>query len=273
MRYKSTIFLIICSLSFIAYAQRGSIDLEIMQQHFKNFEYNNVVKIADKILANKDQLSNHELLQIYEMKAVSHYSLFEMNTALSCFVEILKIDPEFTLDPIKTSPKIVNFFQGIKSNFKGYQMIPTMEPEITKTDTVKLFFDSGKVFKSALCRSMVLPGWGQSYLGAGKKGLFLTAASLAALGSTIYFSIDCADKRSDYLNEIDKSLMDDKYEKYNTSYKIRNCLLTSCAVLWLYSQVDLLFFQQHNIDHKVRIGIRPSIDSNIPTTLYCSISF
>ena len=44
------------------------------------------------------------------------------------------------------------------------------------------------------------------------------------------------------MNESNKLLIQQKYDDYNKSYKIRNVLIISYAVVWLYSQIDLLFF-------------------------------
>ncbi len=52
-------------------------------------------------------------------------------------------------------------------------------------------------------------------------------------------------KEKDYLIEIDPSLIQIKYDSYNKSYKIRNVLIISYLVIWIYSQLDLFFFNDN----------------------------
>lgn len=255
-----------------ASAQTRSVEIEIMQQHLVNFEYDSVVTMADKMLADKRSFSESELLEIYRMKAIAHYSLLEMNAALNSFVEILKIDPDYSLDPVRTSPKIVKFFSEIKSNIRQKASPPeTIQP--VKTDTVKLIMDTGSVYRNTLVRSMLLPGWGHLYLQNHKKGWLLSALSTATLGSAIYYIFDSRNKQKAYLNEIDPSMMDTKYNSYNRSYKTRNILISAYALLWLYSQTDILVFQHKNIKGEFRAAFLPTVNSHRQIGLSAHISF
>ncbi|NIA30817.1 MAG: hypothetical protein GWP06_13005 [Actinobacteria bacterium] len=275
MKIALYIFVVILGFavfSTAASAQTRSVEIEIMQQHLVNFEYDSVVTMAEKMLADKSSFSVKELLEIYRMKAIAHYSLLEMNAALNSFVEILKINPDYSLDPVRTSPKIVKFFNEIKSNFRQKTSPPeTIQP--VKTDTVKLIMDTGSVYRNTLIRSMLLPGWGHLYLQSRKKGWFLSVLSTAALGSAIYYIFDSRDKQKAYLNEIYPSNMDIRYNAYNRSYKTRNILISTYALLWLYSQTDILVFQRKNIKGEFKAAFLPTIDSRKRIGLSAHISF
>ncbi|MEK6553091.1 MAG: hypothetical protein AABZ54_06545, partial [Bacteroidota bacterium] len=54
--------------------------------------------------------------------------------------------------------------------------------------------------------------------------------------------------------ESNKLLIQQKYDDYNKSYKIRNVLIISYAVIWLYSQIDLLFFSNGDQDSKSKLS-------------------
>ncbi|OGV88193.1 MAG: hypothetical protein A3J88_01340 [Melioribacter sp. RIFOXYB12_FULL_38_5] len=67
----------------------------------------------------------------------------------------------------------------------------------------------------------------------------LSTANLAAM---IYYVFDTNKKEDAYLKETNKFLVDQKYASYNSSYKTRNILIATYAALWIYSQIDLHFF-------------------------------
>jgi hypothetical protein len=237
---------IIISLVLIrtAVAQSQSLEIELMLHHFKNFEYRQVITIAEKLLVKKEDLSTSDLLKVYELKAISHYSLAEMEAALNNFIELLKNDPDYTLDPARTSPKIMSFFQQIKTSLQTPVKPKTTIPQKTKIDTVHVYVDSSRNFRKAMARSIVIPGWGHLYLGHKKKGWLLTTSSLAGLGASLYFLFDCEQKQTAYLNEINLDKIASKYDQYNNSYRTRNLSMICYSLIWIYSQADLLTTKQ-----------------------------
>ena len=104
---------------------------------------------------------------------------------------------------------------------------------------------------NALGRSILFPGMGHLYLSNNAKGWILTSLNTAALGSMLYFIFDSRNKELDYLEQTEPALINEKYDKYNTSYKIRNTLIITYAVIWIYSQIDLLFFSDDEISNKI----------------------
>jgi hypothetical protein len=58
----------------------------------------------------------------------------------------------------------------------------------------------------------------------------------------IYFSIDANKKEELYAKETDPGLIEYRYDNYNRAYKLRNISIAAFAGIWLYSQIDLLFF-------------------------------
>ena len=267
------IFFFLLILINSAWAQSGSLSLEILQQKFKNFQYDSVLTMADRLLQHKDQFKSDELIEIYRMKAIAHYAKLEMNASLSSFVEILKIDPGYSLDPITTSPKIIKFFNEIKANLQTEQAHAVQRPQPVRVDTVIRQSNAQPIFRNAIMRSMLLPGWGHLYLGNGKKGWLLSAVSTATLASAFYFIRDCQNKERDYLNEIDLAEIDARYDRYNQSYKIRNFLIAGYALVWAYSQIDILFFQQERVEQKVRFSLTLPSYPGRTLRLRCAVRF
>jgi len=93
-----------------------------------------------------------------------------------------------------------------------------------------------------MLRSIVLPGMGHIFIGEKTKGLILTSLSAVSFCSMIYLIFNTNKRQNDYQSETDPNLMVERYNDYNNSYKFRNASIITFAVIWLYSQVDILFF-------------------------------
>jgi len=193
-------------------------------------------------LQQDSTLSNNDIIEIYRMRSIAFYVLGKEELSKISFYEILNIEPKFMLDPIQNSPKIVAFFNAVKLTYLQSQLEneslnqSNLQSTEQKTVTPK---QNPIGFKSALWRSILYPGWGHFYLQQKRKGTYLSIGSLILLPTTIYFSYDAYNKEKDYLNEIDVSKIKSSYKTYNNSYKTRNVLLASYAVLWIYTQLDL----------------------------------
>ncbi|OGU62949.1 MAG: hypothetical protein A2V66_10115 [Ignavibacteria bacterium RBG_13_36_8] len=215
-----------------------------IEKKFQAFEYDSVIVLANTILSTDQNLLQEKAIDILIMKAVSQYSLSRNSEARKSFVEVLKLNGNFELNPATISPKIIDFFNSIKQEFGD---ITKPKTEGTKIDSTRFanpppITIAPTLLKNTIMRSMVLPGWGHLYLDQKTKGWILTSAGMAVAVSMVYFIFDANSKEKDYLNEVAPALIQQKYDSYNTSYKIRNALIISYVAIWLYSQIDILFF-------------------------------
>ena len=78
------------------------------------------------------------------------------------------------------------------------------------------------------------------------KGILFMGAGLLTLGSSVYFFIDANNKENKYLNETDPRVIGSRYNDYNSAYKIRNTLIISYIVIWIYTQIDMLLFSRND---------------------------
>ena len=254
IKYLTIIFILLFCLQ--AFPQETSDSLSTIKKSFDNFEYSKVITIANNLLKERKELTKNQIIDIYRMKGISSFSLLQQDSAKDSFLEILKIDSSYTMDSAKTSPKIISFFNKIKMKFK--QTMSEMEKQhlSAKPDTVfikKLVPDLKREqnLKSALLRSIALPGLGHLYLGRKTKGWILSGLGGASLASMIYFIIDSNKKETAYLNTTNAAAFNSRYNNYNTSYHLRNYSIVAFAAVWLYSQIDLLFFQDNNTQKKL----------------------
>ncbi len=239
------LFLII--LTSHSYAQQGSDSLSVLRNEFEAFQYGRVIENAETMLLHKNNYNKDQLMEIYRLKGVSEFSLLNDTAAKKSFIQILRIDSSYALDSAKTSPKIISFFNQIKNEYireKVYSKSPEKKPNTVPINSSQTL-ESNNDIKPVIIRSLIFPGWGQIYNNSNSlKGWILTSLGVAALGSTVYFIIDCNNKQKKYLNDVNLSTIQNNYNQYNTSYKLKNISLISFIAVWVYSQIDVLFISQ-----------------------------
>lgn len=238
------ILLILISISSFIVAQSNE-DIRTLQKHYEAFEYSIVINKVNSLLLHSGSMSDEDLSDIYMIKAASHFAVKEDGNSRKSFIELLKINSDFKIDDVIYSPKLVSFFNEVKEEF--LDIIMTEEKAKTPEEVDKSVLPThslvfNKEINSAIAKSLIVPGWGHLHLKNNTKGWILTTASTAALGSMIYFIVDANKKENNYLAETNPTLIQQKYDDYNSSYKIRNLLIASYAAIWLYSQIDILFF-------------------------------
>jgi hypothetical protein len=229
-----------------------------IRSKYETFEYQDVIRLSDIYLYNNPGVSVQDSLEVLTMKAVSEYSLNEVNNSEKTFIDILKIDRQYNLDPTEISPKIISFYQEIKTNYHPFIEEPEKDGDESKNESIDLKEINrlrSSIYTSAISRSILLPGLGHLYLENSAKGWILTSISSMTLGAMVYFIFDTRSKEHNYLNETEPDLISSLYDTYNTSYKIRNVLIICYAAIWLYSQLDLLYMSDDLFNKKFEATI------------------
>lgn len=219
--------------------------LILMQKEFEQFKYGDVISMANRLLLQKYPYTKKDLLDIYKMVGIAHYSLSEDDAAKKSFIEILRIDSTYQFDSTKVSPKIISFYRQVKNDYVEQQK-EIEARTVVRIDTIyvpqkEYDYDHMNMIKGAIARSIFVPGLGQFYKEEYFKGILLTVLSSAALVSSVFYIIDTNEKEKAYLVEMNPALIEAKYQDYNSSFKKRNISLIAYGVIWLYSQIDLLF--------------------------------
>jgi hypothetical protein len=243
---KRKYFLFTLCFSFVFSASgfsQDSLSLQQLQEAYESCVFSRVTLLSEQILSSKISLSVNETIQLYTMSGVAHYSLAQEIDARKCFVEILKLNKDYTLDPVSISPKIITFFEKVRREFfqiaDAFPIIEKIKKDtLAKPQIVYMHTGSDSV-TAAFLRSLFLPGWGHLYLNQQNKGYVLSAASIANGVAMAYFFFDANIKEQKYLNEGNTERISTSYDTFNASYKIRNVLIGSYVALWLYSQIDL----------------------------------
>ena len=247
MKYNAgIIFYLYLSVSAL-FAQPNNV-IDRLQTHYEMFEYSSVLHEAEKILMDKERLSDSLLINVYTLKAASHFAMGDQISTRKAFIEILKINDQYLLNDLSYSPKLITFYNEVENEFS--EIIRLNEEKFDSEEDINNNIRNNVnatdlVFNNAMAKSLLLPGLGHLDLENNTKGWILTSASVVSLGSMVYFIFDANSKEKDYLGETNSELIQTKYNSYNKSYKVRNILITSYVAIWLYSQIDLLFFSNN----------------------------
>ena len=162
MRFLHIIFLV---FSILVSAQQKT-NMDEIRSKYESFEYKDVITLSEKCLTLKDSVSRQDLMEIYMMKAVSHYALTEIPQVRKCFIEMLKIDNNFEPDSDIVSPKIVNLFDEVKNDFMQtrteHQIVISSELDSLRLADNEAFLNRLSLQRNTLLRSLVFPGWGPS---------------------------------------------------------------------------------------------------------------
>lgn len=235
MKKTFRIFFIVCLSVGFVYAQKSEIQFADIVKAFNAFEYKKVVSKSEALLRQAEKPGAGQLPELLRMKAIAHYILNEEDMAALTIVEILKINPQYQLDPVQNSPKLVAFFNKIKDNYKP----APQEQKPAKKNIPQKDIPDLRHIKGSVLRSLALPGWGHLYNGQRGKGALFMGASVLCLSSAVYLVLETKNLEEKYLNETIQTEIDKSYKTYNQFYNIRNGVIALYALVWIYVQFDL----------------------------------
>jgi len=237
------ILFIVFLLTGISCSFAQEITYEKVKQLFGSFDYDNVIKMSDQLLV-KGNLTDSLLIEVNIMRAVSFYASGNLDKTNKSFENILLIKRNYSPDPLIISPKLVSLFEDVKAMFyKNNPKLIVLKDSTKITQNIKNM--DPNTTRIATLRNIIVPGLGQLYMGKKTNGWIFTISSSFALAGMVYFIFDSKTKENDYLTETNQLLIQQKYDKYNKSYKIRNIMIFSYAIIWIYSQLDLLLFNDN----------------------------
>ena len=68
------------------------------------------------LLLNHPDLTEHQSIEAYRLLGLAEYQLGDRDQARAAFVNLLSLDPDFSLDPFLVPPPIVEFFDKVKQD-------------------------------------------------------------------------------------------------------------------------------------------------------------
>jgi hypothetical protein len=234
---------------------------EQIKQLYENFEYDKVIQKSESFLSDP-QIGDSTKIDIYLMRAGSFYFYKNTDQVKNSFEKILLIRKDYSPNNAQfLNSTLINIFNVVKTEY--LKRLKEIETKKDSTNHIyKIIYDKQISYGGAFLKNMALPGWGQLSLGK-DRGFFFSLAYVANVSALIYYMFDTSEKQGAYQREIDTQRFDQLYSDYNKSYKIRNSLFITWAVILVYSQIDLLLF--HDKDQLEIEPNRISIQSSSPS--------
>lgn len=221
-------------LSATLLAQNAEYEIFQLRFLYNDIKFEEVIAQGQQLLKNTETHSKNNLIEIHKYLALSFYNTSNQDSSRSHFYTLLSLDKDFEPDPVNTSPKILNFFNEIKTNFKMDD-----KDRIALPYTNYVFVED--IRPIAALKSFALPGWGQMYKEQITKAYLFGGSFLASSIITIATYTIERDYRKKYLNENNPAKVDSRYMDYNNMSKTRRIFLYGTIGIWAASVADALY--------------------------------
>ncbi|MDH5721676.1 MAG: hypothetical protein OEZ13_13815 [Spirochaetia bacterium] len=139
--------------------------------------------------------------------------------------------------------------------------LPPVPQKVLVQERVK-YVDTGKItYGGMLWRSALIPGWGHTYAMQKRGWAYLGLWALSA-GAFGYFAYDTSAKKEVYEKETSLGEIDNKYNAYSSSFKIRGYASYALIGSYIFALTDILFFGKgYSSKSDMKISFMPSVEN------------
>ncbi len=230
MKNQLLVLILFC-IGIPAFAQDLNKEINSLEKDFKTFKYKKVMQKGRFLLADA-YASKADSLIIFQYMLSSAYALNDTAQAKTIILEILKDQPDFSLNPKETSPKIVEFFNIIK---RKHVKQPT---PLSAISVVQKPQTRETLHPALLAGSILIPGSAHYFRGYRTKGLIYSGISAVFISSAVYFTFKTSADRESYLSASNNADYNKLYNTYNSSFKKRNLSFIGWGLWSLYCLYD-----------------------------------
>lgn len=209
---------------------RSMIDFTLreVEQLYNAARYSDA-ELEARRLREKLPVSDSATVTIEKWIAFSLIAQGKSALARDRFIAILTVNPDFQLDPIMTSPKILTVFHDASAHFR------TTQRSLPDTSSLSQTLKSDRItFRTAL-----FPGWEQLHKGKNSKGAIFLGAGISTLSAGISFEFLRSDARNKYLKATLPSDISSRYDTYNFYRKAEIYSFIAFAVVYIASEIDV----------------------------------
>ena len=243
---KKILFLLIC-ISLFAQNDIEQL-LESVKTHYYEGEYREAISLLDKATDELEKMENQKKIEAYMYLAFSYMAFGEEVNASIQFRNILRIDPNYTLDPDVVAPRIMTLFDKVKADFAKENVSTSSEPSFTPAKETKEIekpsikqsqvasSSSSVVHTDIIWRSALLPGLGQFYRGGKLAGYGFMGLWVSAIGFSAFAHMQYSSDKDAY----ESSSNSDLYDEYNSSFKRKNISYGIIGGVWAASLIEAL---------------------------------
>jgi len=254
MKALKHFFLFILFAAHPALAQSNSIDstFRVIESMFETGAYVNA-EVEARRFAEGPNVSDSVRSIAEKWIAFSLVAQGKTSLARDHFDALLKLNPQFELDPILTSPKILAVFDEARAHLSD-----RVKPE---TDTVEVRPLRQSI--SVSFRTIIFPGWEQFHTNRPTAGYLFLGVGIVTLGTGITFEALRSSARSEYLSATVPSVIEAKYTTYNKYYKAEAYAFSAFAVVYIASEIDVF----GNANSAASISFEPTNPANRGSSL------
>jgi tetratricopeptide (TPR) repeat protein len=202
---------------------------EIVREAYDIGDYDGAEYGALKALEHEPQMSERQEAEFRELLGFVYVARGRNDFALKQFFEVLKLVPSRQLDPLTTSPKIIEVFDEARREYVEWMMRPPADR-----------IPQAELCMAASWRSLVLPGWGQFYKGQKVRGTVFTAAQFLSLATLVVLQIEVNRRHDDYQEQQGIGAAD-AYDEYTRVWRARNVVGYFAAGVYLAAYLDALY--------------------------------
>ncbi len=233
-KYPLLIIYLTLLLAAVGYGQRPSIDLLEVKFLYDKVEFEQAIEVGQKLLQGRSSHSKEELAFLHRYLGLSWFNIGETDSSRYHFLTLLSLAPDTELDPVETSPKILDFFATCR---EAYVELQGSDQTVAQQ---YVFVNDSR--PAAAWRSAILPGWGQFHKRQSKRGYVIGGAFWGTLAAGGIALVAERRARDDYLAADGPATeFEDSYNRYNTLFKTRRNLFLAAAILWAVNVGDALW--------------------------------
>jgi len=255
-KYRFVAIYVLLGLQTLAVAGNASEQAFKVHQLYEALQFEKAVALSRSLLKSDYSFTREELITIHQYAGYAFFNLGRADSARSHFLSLLSIKPDYRLDPVNTSPKIIRFFNTIKKDFLQQRL------NASGAAYVKYVFIEDPR-PGAGWRSAVLPGWGQYYKKQPLRGKIYAAGFASAAVSALTALVLEKHYHDRYLGSTVPAAIKDNYDAYNFWYKTRRLSLYLSAAVWSVSVADALWLPYDSTKWTVSYKDGPTLSLQI----------
>jgi len=197
----------------------------------------------------------------HEALAISFFHTAQLDSSKQHFINLLNLNENVNLDPIRTSPKILRFFEDVRKDFLSFKRLQQSTEEPESPIVIKEKLAVKDIRPSAGVRSLFLPGLGQWQKGHKTRSILFAGAVSGLVAATAYVWLKENDAKKVYTAATFFPEIDQLYQTYNDRQKQRKTLLLATGLTWGLTVLDA--FRSPYVQPTINVDTQGDIQTSL----------
>jgi len=258
MKFQKHLFILILFLLESVLAQSNDVDstFRAIELSFESGSYISAELEARRVL-ELPGINDSARVIAEKWIAFSLIAQGKPSLAKDHFAALLRLNLQFELDPVLTSPKILAVFNETKRYHIAYLKSRDTSAVNQVRQTAPISF-----------RTVIFPGWEQLHTNRSTSGYLFLGGGIGTLGAGIVLEVLRSSARNEYLSATSSAAIESKYSRYNKFYKAEIFAFSAFAVVYIASEIDVFTNSEY-----YSLSFSPSSSSTAGSSLSLRIRF